>query len=59
MARSIKAARIIGVEVGFVGSLFLLQTVSIDSSVSQILVLVAVTFLGYSASDLLLNRRAP
>jgi hypothetical protein len=39
---------IIGAEVGFVGSLFLLQKISLDSSASQVLVLVAVTFLGYA-----------
>jgi hypothetical protein len=43
-----RSSAIIGAEVGFVGSLILLQVVALSSSVSQILVLMTVTFLGYA-----------
>ena len=46
--RQDRSSAIIGAEVGFVGSLILLQVVALSSSASQILLLVAVTFLGYA-----------
>jgi hypothetical protein len=43
-----RSSAIVGAEVGLVGSLILLQVVVLSSRVSQVLVLVAMTFLGYA-----------